>query len=69
MTNRILESYANQLESDWKDYQSENDWGSGEDRIYITEEIEKEYYENAMFDDGLSQNEMDEILILITGSC
>lgn len=42
--------YDNQdlLEEMWEDYITSNDWGSGEDRINLTEDIFWEFIEDQM---------------------
>lgn len=62
MKRTDLNKLAISLQEDWESYRYENDWGSGEDRIQITFEIEKEYYEDRCFDLGLTENETQSVL-------
>jgi len=66
MSNPYVPNFAVKLEKDlnqsWEEYMQSNDWGSGDDRIKITQEIEKEYYIDQMFQLGMSDNEIEQFL-------
>ena len=49
--SKVYEYYLNfqeELENDWQEYIIENDWGSGQDKITITDEMFMEFVEERM---------------------
>ena len=62
MRHKEIIAIASQLEESWISSQSESDWGSGGDRITMTHEVEREFFEEECLNLGL--NDSDYILVM-----
>lgn len=62
MRHKDIVAIALQLEEAWNVYQNESDFGSGEDRITMTQEIEQEFFEGECFEMGLTDNEISLVM-------
>ena len=49
---RVVNRLASDLEEQWEIHKFTNDWGSGEDRIVITDAIAEDFFLDSLWDMG-----------------
>lgn len=62
MEGASVEDLVKTLPDAWAEYMTTNDWGSGEDAIHVTDEIEQEWYVEQCYEAGLSDDEVKQVL-------
>ena len=60
----IIKDLIKHLNKSWEEYRSENDWGSGDDRLshHTMEKVEKEWYEEQCDKHGLNEAETSQVM-------